>query len=371
MAEPVATPEIEANGKRFTRWTRVSVTLTMESIVSGFSFEHVEPPGVSVDDVGINEGDEVKIRVDGEFVSAGYVDSVSVSETSNDGLRFAVTGRTYTKDLYDTSAQHDPGEWSDATLDTIARDLLAPYGIGLTLGEVVDTIDSEAEDVVSQRVSVPFRRVSIEPGETVADVLRRMARLRGLLLLANPDGSLAVTVAGDRTIPGQLARGQNIASGATRTGDERDRFSEYRVLGQTAGDAAWRGDKAAKSEGSAVDTQVRRYRPLVLSAEGGEADLDERARWESITRAARARSASLPVLSWYDTAGSLWRPNRVIDVQHDKLSIRGPVLISSVDLTYSGVGSIPSAVLRAVPVGAYDPLREPKTRSNRSMWASW
>lgn len=366
MAEPVVVPEVIANGEPFTRWTSVTLNSSMESITSGFSFEHVEPDNVEAEDVGINEGDEVEIRLGGRAVTAGYVDTVRVEETSERGLRFSISGRTYTKDLLDTSAQNDPGEWEDATIRTIAADLLEPYGIGLTLGEQ----GFDTPDTVTARANIPFRRVTIEPGETVSEVLRRMARLRGLMLMANPDGSLAITIAGTQTVSGALVRGQNIGSGASRVGDERDRFSTYRLLGQTTGDAAWRGDAAAKNEGTATDEHVGRYRPLVLSAEGGEADLSERAAWERNIRAAKGRTARIPVLSWYDPDGRIWRPNRIVDVQHPKLSIRGRVLVSSLELNFTR-DKPNTGMLDIVSPDAYDPLKLPRTKANRRMWAAW
>ena len=416
MAESAPTIELLLGdaGTKFDRWTNVSLNMRLDTLSDGFELTHIDrknptaPPAADVADA-INEGDHVRVTANGETLIDGFVDKVSLRIDLAQGPTVSVSGRSRTADLSDCAALHfapptakqiqdavkilkaatpQPmsviqaalkasrvldkdlsGEWRDVLFGDVAEQICAPFGIEVVMGDGAAGPAQLAE--LAKRAALPFRRVSIDSGETAADFLSKLAKERGLTLVATPDGDLAYTLAGIRKIVGALQEGRNIGEGGGRTGDSRDRFSHYRVIGQSAGDDAWHGEAARGGDATATDDQVTRYRPWVGVSDGtaSDGDFQSRADYERNRRAARARTVSCPVLSWLSPEGTAWLPNRLVDVSWPALRVEGELLIEAVSLTYGPGGD--TGTLDLVSPGAYDPLQAPKTRRNRRLWASW
>lgn len=356
------------DGIKFDRWTSVSLSMRIDAAAAGFQFEHVDKKADFGDALGINEGDEVVVRIDRTKVLTGYVDVVKVQEDLDRGPVFSVSGRSKTKDLVDCHATHSTGEWNEQTILTIAREVCEPFGLTATIDPDLDP-DKAAQ--ANERAALPFRRLCIDPGESAFEVINKAAQERGLLLTAAEDGNLLITVSGGKRLLGRLERGVNVGAGASRTGDERDRFSEYRIVGARAQRDSFHGEQARGGEATVEDEQVGRYRPFVAQSDGtAETDFERRAEWERNRRAGRSRTATIPVLSWFSPQGEVWRPNRIIGVKHDVLRVEGDLMVSAVDLRWDGENGDVGALELMAP-GAFDPLQSPKTRRNRKVWAAW
>lgn len=400
------------SGRVFDRWTQVGLNLRMASAADAFSLTHVDARRLEVSDPmaaevadSINGGERVQVKVNGKTEIDGFVTTVDLAEGPDGDEIVTVGGTSATSDLVDCAAYHMggsdaqnirkavkilqtattvdaitraalalkenlTGEWEQSTFPEMAKEICAPFGIEPVAGDGAVGPVELAE--INKRAKIPFRRACIEPGETAFEFLDKLARERGLTLTCTPDGDLAYTVSGARKILGVLEQGRNIGKGGTRREDVRDRFHHYRVYGQSAGDDAWHGEDARGGEGTAEDEAVKRYRPMVIISDGTASDGDfaDRATWERNRRAARSRTASIPVLSWLDPEKNLWRPNRLIEVKWPKKRIEGEVLIEGVRLAYDiedgDVGEV-----QIVAPGAYDPLQAPKTRRNRKLWVDW
>jgi len=362
-------PKIELalgnSGRVFKRWTRVGLNLRLDAIADGFTLQHVDSKGSAglkqsnVIADSINEGERVRIKVDNKTVIDGYVDVVSLDLDFEQGPMVNVQGRSATADLIDCHGEYDTGVWKDTDFRTIAAQVCEPFAIDVVAGDG-PAVDASKLAEINRRAALPFRRATLKPGETAADFLMRLAEERALTLTAYGD-ALALTIAGSSKIRGQLREGANIGAGGRRVADARDRFSHYRVIGQSAGDKAWHGDDARGGrEASAEDENVGRYRPVIIVGEGTSSggDYEDRAIWERNRRSARGRTAVAPILSWLDPAGDTWRANRLIDVDWPTMRIKGEMLIESVALDFDiDQGDTGSVAL--VHPGAYDPLKIP------------
>lgn len=375
MGKP--TPKIELvlgdSGRAFRRWTRAGLSMRLDALAHSFNLQFVHdgkgPTGTEIADA-INEGERVRIKIDGRTMIDGYVDVVSLDQSFDQGPMVSVQGRSATADLIDCTGEYESGSWEDAPFSTIAADICAPFLIDAVAGDGSTDAGKLAE--IKKRAAIPFRRAAIHPGDTAGQFLLRLAQERGLTLTAGPNGELVYTIAGARKIRGTLLEGHNIGDGGKRVGDFRDRFSSYRVFGQSAGDKAWHGDNARGGDSTVEDEQVDRYRPMIVVSDGTASggDFEDRATWERNRRAARSRTATVPLLSWLDPAGDVWQPNRLIDVKWPSMSIEGELLIEAVDLAFD-LESGDTGSVRVIHPGAYDPLQSPKTRRNRRLWASW
>ena len=88
-------------------------------------------------------------------------------------VSWVVSGRSKTSDLVDCSAIYKTGQWTNVTLDRVARDICAPFGIDV---------------VVECDLVMPFPRVAIEQGRPVFELFDRLAKQRGILLTTNEKG---------------------------------------------------------------------------------------------------------------------------------------------------------------------------------------
>lgn len=281
-------------------WQRVSVTRSIEQVANSFDLEVTERwPGQSVSRP-IRPGEECMLMLDDETVITGYVDDAEPTyDRQSHGI--SVRGRDATGDLVDCSAVHKTGQWANARLDRIAKDVCAPFKIGVK---------------VETDVGDPFPSFKIEPGETAFECIERAARLKAVLLIADGAGSLVITRAGKTKGETALIEGRNILS-ARGQFSWKDRFSTYTVKGHDRialdGDAV---DGHVAPSATVTDEAISRYRPRIILADdhGNKTRFRDRAEWEKNVRMGRGLRGSITVQGWRDAQGKLWQPNTLVNV---------------------------------------------------------
>jgi len=342
MTAPV---ELRVGGARFTGWTSVQVSTSIETACRSFSLEAIRQPGETSPAIPLDA--DCEVWLDGRKVITGVVGRVQSSraESSN---RLAVSGRSKTREIVDCTADH-VGRWTGRTLVQIATDLCAPYGV-----EVVD----QAGDATVMSFALESRT------ETVYSALERAARVRGVLLTDDAEGRLVLTRAGVRRA-GTIERGRNILSSSV-SGDSEQRFSEIRCHGQRAGGDADFGVSLFASA-TAADDGPRRRRLLVVESQGraDAAACLARARWEASTRYGKSITLSYEVPGW-SRDGEIWTPNTLARVIDPDEFVDGTFLVVSVEHRLDA--STFRTSLELGPREGYELLTTPtlKTRGKRS-----
>lgn len=304
--------ELKVGRTIFGGWTALSVTRSIEQIAGSFELEVTERWAGQASARPIRPGEPCQVLLDGDVVIDGYVDDV-LPEYDSENHAVRVTGRDKTGDLVDCSAVYKTGQWHNVKLDVLARDLIAPFGIGLK---------------IETDIGAAFASHSIEESETVFECLERAARMRAVLLVSDASGNLVITRAGSEVIGVQLVEGQNI-KGASGHFSWKDRFSTYTVKGQAKGDDFFSGEHAAQPKGMATDDTINRYRPRVVLAEehGHGVTLKDRAEWEKAVRMGRGNRGTITVQGWRRQDGVIWQPNTLVPVISPMLSLDAPMLI--------------------------------------------
>jgi prophage tail gpP-like protein len=149
--------------------------------------------------------------------------------------------------------------------------------------------------------------------------------------------------------------GNNVTQGSA-TYSAKERFSHYIVKGQSAGSDTVDGEAARGAKFELRDSNITRYRPLIVVAEGqsNTATARERAAWERTTRAANSIQLNYTVPGWASgLSGALWKPNTLVPVTDVLLGIAGDFLISEVSYEISDSGSI--TTMRLAPPDAFKP----------------
>lgn len=309
-----ATVTLTVTGRRFDGWKDIMVEQRLDALCGSFDLGMTERwPGQS-ENWRIEAGDACSVAVDGETLLTGWVDRARYQLNPKEHpLR--VQGRDRTCDLVDCSAEHQPGSWLNRTIDQIARDLVAPFGLKVTM------IGSPG---------AVFQRFALEPGETVLDAIQRMTVLRGLLATTDAQGDLVLQRPSEQVAGYRLVEGENIED-VVFDNDTTDRFSRVRILGHDASDES-AGSRAARPKAEALDAGVRRHRPLVIVAdeEATTATLDASAKWEVSVRSAKAQGVTVVASGWRAPDGQLYRPNLVVPVAAPTLGLDAELLVAGV-----------------------------------------
>lgn len=332
------------DGQGYLGWTELAVETSIDAASGSFELTLSTRERTAAAEWPIVEGAACEVLLAGRPLITGWIDVVERTiDAEFIGLR--VRGRDRTADLVDCAAIHRPGSWRGRKLSQIAGELLAPFGIGLTMRG-----DEGA----------PFTRFALQQGETVFAAIERMARYRGLALWSPGDGTLSIgnPDSGQRT--GMIRLGHNVIA-ATASRDLTERFSTYLLKGQASGSDLRNGEAAAHVQSEAADPGVRRYRPMLVVGEE-QADptaLKRRAAWEAAVRAGRGESLSATVPGWLTDAGEPWQAGSRADCQLPALKVAGDLLVERVRFTRDGQrGSLTE--LSLVPPEAWTQLAEPE-----------
>lgn len=337
--------QLVVDGMAYGGWQSISVQLSLETLAGGFELGVTELWPEQGAPREIPAGARCSVRIDGQTVITGHVDAVDHAVGAQHH-RIAVSGRDATADLVDCSAVHRKGEWRNVRLDQIARDLAAPFGVAVRA-----TAD----------LGAVFPAFAIEPGESAFECLERAARQRGVLLTTDGQGTLLLCAAGDGgRVATALAMGENLLRSAVRN-DQSERFSDYIVKGQRAGDDQVFGEAATQVKATARDTGIGRHRPLLLIDEdqGDIASFQRRARWEASVRAARALTVDCEVQGWRHADG-LWRPNTLVQYRDPVLRLQRELLVRDVRFSAGEQGTRAGLVL--VPRETYSLEASPESQ---------
>lgn len=338
---------LEIDGLGYTGWTEISVERSIADMVGSFDLALSAKEKTGAEDWPIADGAACRVLLGGEVLITGYVDAVSRyldAETRN--LR--VRGRDKALDMVDCSAIHKPGSWTGQSLGTIARALAAPFGVPV---EIVGD------------AGAPFKKFALQQGETAFAAIDRMARYRGLVAWSAGDGTLRIGNPDTGARTGRIVEGINVKS-AEATRDMSGRFSQYVAKGQASGDETRSGKAVAQIRGEATDSEIGRYRPLLIVGEeqSDAATLVRRAKWEASVRSGRGKPLSVTVPGWLTDQGKVWAPGARSACKIPSCNVEGEFLVERVrTVRNNDEGTV--SMLDLVPPEAWTQLAEQESEA--------
>jgi len=332
-----------ANGQAYSNWASVSISRGLNSLAGSFNLSFVDKWKQLNQPWPLKPGVLCNVKIGLEPVLTGYIDSLSPSISSNE-RGFEISGRDRTADLVDCSAVYPTGSFKNQRIEAIAAILCQPFGI-----QVVSNLTT----------STPFKSWNVKQGETVFENLSRAAAQQGALLNTNELGQLYITNRADLSSVSKsttdLVQGKNLLE-VSAVFDDTERFNEYTVKGQTAGDDAFNGVVASQPFGKAVDSNIERYRPLIVFADGSvdTANAQKRANWEATVRSAKALKVNAKVSGWTKDDGTLWKYNEMVFLVAPYVGLNALMLIT--DVTYNkSVSDGTSTSLSLTRIDAFNP----------------
>ena len=329
---------LTVNGKTFTGWLQSNVRRSIEALAGTFNVPVALVPGTVPE---IKRQDAISVRIGETVLITGYVLSADPFYSKDDcGLR--IVGRDRSGDLAVCAAIHKGGQWRNATLERIVKDIVHPYGI---------TVRNDATGDANE----PIRDFKLEHGERCADAIARAARLRGVLVVPDARGNLRITRAGTQCFAAAIVRGKNVIS-AEGVGTDEERYGEYLVYAQSNTSADFESARAQKAR--AKDDEIKRHLPLVINAEGNltQKELQDLANHTMRVRRGHAYGIKYVVEGW-EADGQPWPINQRVAIYDDIFGLDGAEwLICEANATCDlKEGDVTELLVR--PVEAYDTIR--------------
>ena len=356
---------ITVNGTEHGGWTSVDINMGIEQLAPTFNLSFTDRWGAqdlfgAAEPVSIREGDACTIKINGDLILTGYVDTFNETE-SRQQHSMTVTGRAKTMDLVDCSAIIDGWQLRQKKIEDIAEALCAPFGIKVELLAPIPIIQPlDTGD--------PIRLFRVEQGETAHEALVRITRKTGLLMQTTAQGNLQLSRAPTVPVVGGIitrtAKFSNVIGQSSYTNSFEGRFDRYILKSQVGGDDDTNGVTSAQLEEEQRDDEVGRYRPLLILAEhpSERASLKVRAKWEANRRGA-SEKLSYQLQGWSHIQG-IWNPNIQVRVDDDRYDVHDFMLVTSVGLGQTKAGGTIASVQVTGPE-AFDVFSPPKRRRKR------
>jgi len=312
MPSPSETAVLSVNGRAYSAWTSVTLRRLYGGVCSDFLFEGAEPldSGVDFKSWRINPGDMCTITLAGILAFTGYVFTRQGAFNSKlHGL--LVTGRSLTADAVDSSAPINGGQYKGYTFQAIASALAKTAGVSLIVNGKSPTL------------AQPFPQFSIAPGETVFQVIERLARMRGLHLTDDAKGNLIADAFDPKTAStGQLIEGQNLVE-ARATIDGSRSFSMVNFMAQRPGNDQINGDAARDVSATLYNPNARatRRQIVIMEEPGSPQDAVNRANHEMSYNATDLVNCHAVVQGWQAAPGVLWNTGQNYNVKSAMLDL--------------------------------------------------
>lgn len=328
------------DGSVYEGWISAEIDRSLGDFASRFSLGMLDRWTPETKPWPIRTGAKCTVNWDSEVLITGYVNRVNMVATA-DGWQLSAEGRSLAGDLVDASAVHKTGHWKAKTASAIAKDLLAPYGLSLS----VDGLDLDT-----------YPRFALQEGESVHAALDRLCKVRALLPISKPDGGVRLFSA-DFPSGAVLPLAVDEAQSRGFSENDSDRFSEYLLRSTGVGTPE---EAFAKAEIS--DPGVARFRPLVVvgDAPSQTAQAKVRAQWECNVRAGRAESLDYTFYGAVNSFGKTYAPGQKYVIRDDLFGVDGIFLLDRAILS-AGEESLRS-VLSFVRPEAYSQLPYPKKK---------
>ncbi|BEV15150.1 baseplate protein [Herbaspirillum sp. DW155] len=342
---------IDLNGKQIYGWTSIHVQVGLEFFPGSFVVQFSEVYPGELNALRMEPGSYFELFAGTRRMVAGYVDRYH-TEFSAGTHSIAASGRGKCQDLVDASAEWPGGQFSNVNAYTLAKNLVSAYG-KTPDGEVTHPIDVLCSVEPSTLRIIP--QLNLILGESAFDVLSRVARYSQLMMYEDFDGDLVLSRAGTDAMASSLEEGVNVQAARIEYSADR-RFSEYTcflqsvAMGLDAGDG---GNLLGGTKDKGVQRNRKRY--LIAEATAGYVDLCiERAIWQRNSANGRSEVITVVTDNWFDEAGNLWQPNRLVTVYLPSLKMKEPVtwLIANVNFK-KDEGSGTTAELTIMHPGAY------------------
>lgn len=296
--DPDFVATIYANNQRFTAWDSVMVLREFGTGISQFQFSAAEAVyGRGARSLQISPGTPVTIALAGQLAFTGYC-TTRGGGYDKKSHQIVIAGDSQTVDLANSSVQVQPGTLDGSTFEQAAQSVLAPHNIRLVM--------ANAPDGASQ----PFKNLTIQYGESVAEFISRIAAMRNLFITDNAQGQLVAGQASpNATSSATLVEGKNIERATFKLVDpSASSRSKLTGVSQTPGsDDTW-PSRAFAATASYAAARPNLFGLFVADHPSDAQELVTHVTHEAIRSLWPEIDIDVTVPGWWRPDGKLWAP---------------------------------------------------------------
>lgn len=270
------------------------------------------------------------VYLDGELLSTGRI--YGVSPSLSDRQEITLDCFSLAVDVLDSSLA-PPYEESNVTFKQRAQTVLKPFGLSVTLDLIDDGV---------------FDRVTADDTKTAGAHLMDLARQRAALISSTPKGGLSIVSPAVSGSPvAEITEGQPGFSGFASTFDGRERFSDYRIEGETP------SDNILTSVVQDKEVSVTRFKTIKVkdTTEGG---LSRAANWEKIRYLSKSLSVPITAEGFKTNSGKRWTKGDYVTLISPTLFIPKGRLMRIRAVEFLSDVSGQTTTLSLVPAEIYD-----------------
>ncbi len=296
--DPNFVATITANNQRITAWESVMVRREFGNGVSTFQFTPAEGYyGQRYSGLQLQPGDPVTIALGTQKAFTGWC-TVRTGGYDASSHQLVIAGQSKTIDLVRSSVVVKPGNYNGSTFQQAAQAVLQPHGIGLTMMNA------------PQSALQPFKTLSVQYGEMVAEFVSRIAMSRGLFLTDDADGNLVAGLGSpNATVAADLVEGQNIKRATFKLEDPAAcSWNKLSGVSSTTGDDNNYPPRAFSATSTNADVRSNITRLFIAEHPEDAQGLATRVAHEAMRSLWPIMQVSITVVGWYRPDGKLWAP---------------------------------------------------------------
>lgn len=323
---------VQAGGLEYQGWESVSVTAGIAQAARSFEIattEIIKAYESPFDIWNFPPFTPMSLFANGDLLVQGNVDDYLPSSGA-ENHSVVVRGTGPATDLVMGSPDHPTGRFEQETVLNILKALAGPYSVVISAAEV-------AAEAANKVVSL----FQLRRGETVWSESLRLLGDYGATLAGQADGELVIMRAGKGRHAGAIAQGDMPGSvpikemSADLSG--AGRYSQYRVTYQ---DSLGTEEDVFEGEATAEDSGVPRFRlrEIIAATEMDANRAKSLAMWTASRAAGFSAKATLVVLGFRDSAGTLWDPGNLVFVFAPFLKIESDMVITEAIFSQSNDG---------------------------------
>ncbi len=328
----------EINGTRYSGFTQVTLSKSLESFASFFTATLVSKEvteNLSRESLSpVKLQDDVAIYIDEQLAFTGSVEDLQISYDEG-SHKITISGRDKVFVLIDSSVQ--PKNYKGiGTLQSLIEKVLSDNGFNdFKVISQADNIDNLEDD----------EDVKAETNDTIFSFLDRYAKKVQVLLTTDEEGNIVLTREGVLEAETDLisikAGEQNNIKRASIDLTTRDRFRFVEVYALDNNDTFTKTSISQVGIAEDKDIISNKRLKLVYSTASKSPILQESAKWQVNVRRAKGLRYSCVVANFkqQNELGNIWQINKLVNINDDKCQLNNQFLISGIVFNKSLQGS--------------------------------
>lgn len=373
--------DIIINDQPYVNYTRFTLKKSMDEAAAEYEIDWTIDTEINkLENLPFKYGDKINIQIGGISLLTGYLENAKII-SSNDEHTLTIKGRDVTCDLIDSSVDGSLSLPSPTNLVKVLETVLKNIGLSLPIIDNTsglatrnDSLQTTSQSTSNKQTqyqqnliasanfvykpkatpvaATPIDSASSQVGQQAWDFVQQYAKKAQVLVTTDGEGRIVLERASTERLPIKLiqkeidpSRENNIISSDFEFNGTK-LFNKYTVITQqdpaAAGDTP-DTDSVVNQKAIAFDNLVRSSRKKTISSDTSSTTVSiaNRAIWARNFARGDALKYTCKVMGFFADSlpqvvgKTLWRPNRLVEIEDELAGVKTTLLIKSVAYTFS------------------------------------